>query len=91
VLLITSVVAGKLFLRSGWSRLLLVVLVAPISIVRNAFRITVIGELCVNVGPHMIDSFIHKRGGPIFFALSLIPMLVAIWLLARRERKQKQY
>jgi len=87
VLLITSVVAGKLFLRNGWSRLLLVVLVAPISIIRNAFRITVIGELCVNVGPHMIDSFIHKRGGPIFFALSLIPMLIAIWLLSRRERR----
>lgn len=88
VLLITSVVAGKLFLRSGWSRLLLVVLVAPISILRNGFRIAVIGELCVNVGPHMIDSFIHKRGGPIFFALSLIPMLAAIWVLARRERKR---
>lgn len=87
VLLITSIVAGKLFLRSGWSRLLLVVLVAPISIIRNAFRITVIGELCVNIGPHMIDSFIHERGGPIFFALSLIPMLAAIYLLARRERK----
>lgn len=87
VLLITSVVAGKLFLRSGWSRILLVALVAPISVIRNAFRITVIGELCVRVGPHMIDSFIHARGGPIFFALSLVPMLAAIYWLARRERK----
>ena len=87
VLLITSVVAGKLFLRSGWSRLLLVLVVAPISIVRNAFRITVIGELCVNVGPHMIDSFIHKRGGPIFFALSLVPLLLILLIMAHRERR----
>lgn len=88
VLLITSVVAGKLFLRSGWNRLLLVLLVAPVSIVRNAFRISVIGELCVNVGPHMIDSFIHKRGGPIFFALSLLPMFAVMLLMVRSERKR---
>jgi hypothetical protein len=29
----------------------------------------------------MIDSVIHHRGGPIFFALSLIPLfLLLIWL-----------
>ncbi len=89
VLLITSVVAGKLFLRSGWNRLLLVLLVAPVSIVRNAIRISVIGELCVNVGPHMIDSFIHKRGGPIFFALSLVPMFAAMLLMVRNEQKSR--
>lgn len=87
VLLITSVVAGKLFLRSGWNRLLLVLLVAPVSIIRNGFRIAVIGELCVNIGPHMIDSFIHRRGGPIFFALSLVPLFAALLLMVRRERK----
>lgn len=88
VLLITSVVAGKLFLRSGWNRILLVLLVAPVSILRNGVRIAVIGELCVNIGPHMIDSFIHSRGGPIFFALSLVPMFAATLLMMRVERKR---
>ena len=86
VLLITSVIAGKLFLRNPWSRTVLVFLVIPVSIVRNAFRITVIGELCVNIGPHMIHSYIHRKGGPIFFALSLIPLFVGLWLLMRREK-----
>jgi exosortase C (VPDSG-CTERM-specific) len=88
VLLITSVVAGKLFLRSGWNRILLVLLVAPVSILRNGVRIAVIGELCVNIGPHMIDSFIHSRGGPIFFAFSLIPLFAATLLMMRMERKR---
>ena len=34
-----------------------------------------IGLLCVHVGPHMIDSYIHRQGGPIFFALSLGPLV----------------
>jgi exosortase/archaeosortase family protein len=59
---------------------------------RNGFRIMMIGLLCVNVGPEMIHSLIHRRGGPLFFALSLIPFLLALWWLRRGEvriRKQK--
>jgi exosortase C (VPDSG-CTERM-specific) len=86
VLLITSLVASNMFLTSTWRRLLLVALVIPLGIVRNGFRILVIGLLCVYIGPHMIDSIIHHRGGPIFFVVSLIPLfLVAVWL-RRSER-----
>jgi exosortase C (VPDSG-CTERM-specific) len=81
VLFITSLVASNLFLTSPWRRILLVAFVIPLAIVRNAFRILVIGLLCVHIGPHMIDSMIHHRGGPIFFALSLIPLfLLLVWL-----------
>jgi exosortase/archaeosortase family protein len=60
---------------------LLVAFIIPLGIVRNGFRILTIGLLCVHVGPHMIDSVIHHRGGPIFFALSLIPLfLLLVWL-----------
>jgi exosortase C (VPDSG-CTERM-specific) len=86
VLLITSLVASNMFLTSPWRRLLLVAFVIPLGIARNGFRILVIGLLCVHVGPHMIDSVIHHRGGPIFFVLSLIPLfLLAVWL-RRSER-----
>jgi exosortase/archaeosortase family protein len=55
--------------------------VAPLAIVRNSLRILTVGLLCVHVGPHMIDSYIHRSGGPIFFALSLIPLfLTLVWL-----------
>jgi exosortase C (VPDSG-CTERM-specific) len=89
VLFITSVVASHLFLKGRWNRLVLIAFIFPLAIVRNAFRILVIGLLCVHVGPHMIDSPIHHQGGPIFFALSLVPLFVVMFLLHRREQTVK--
>jgi exosortase C (VPDSG-CTERM-specific) len=87
VLFITSLIAGKLFLRSAWRRTILTAFVIPLALVRNGFRVFTIGELCVHVGRHMIDSAIHHRGGPIFFALSLIPFFLLLYYLVGRERR----
>lgn len=81
VLLITSVLASYLFLNSRWRRSALIFAVIPLGLLRNGFRILVIGLLCVWVGPEMIDSPIHHRGGPIFFVLSLLPLFLLLgWL-----------
>lgn len=85
-LFITSLLAGHFFLRSNWKRGALALAVLPLAVLRNGFRIFTIGELCVHIGPQMIDSKIHHRGGPIFFALSLIPFLILLYLLVRSER-----
>jgi len=85
VLFITGLLAGNMLLRSNWRRGLLVAFVVPLGIIRNGFRVWVIGTLCVHFGPQMIDSAIHRRGGPLFFALSLIPFFVFLWWLRRRE------
>ncbi len=85
VLLMTSILAANLFLKTPWRRFALVAFVIPLAILRNGFRILVIGLLCVNVGPQMIHSVIHTRGGPVFFVLSLIPLLLALWWLRRGE------
>jgi hypothetical protein len=45
----------------------------------------VLSELCIRIGPHMIDSALHHHGGPIFFALSLIPLFGLLWWLRRGE------
>jgi exosortase C (VPDSG-CTERM-specific) len=87
VLFITSLLASHLFLKTLWRKALLVAFVIPLGILRNGFRILVIGLLCVHVGPHMIDSPIHHRGGPLFFALSLVPLFLLLWWLRRRERR----
>jgi len=86
VLFITSVLAGHLFLSSPWKRAVLTGLVIPLALLRNGFRIFTIGELCVHVGPHMIHSPIHHRGGPIFFALSLIPFSILLFFLVKSDR-----
>jgi exosortase C (VPDSG-CTERM-specific) len=85
VLLMTSILAANLFLKTPWRRFALVAFVIPLAILRNGFRILVIGLLCVNLGPQMIHSVIHTRGGPVFFVLSLIPLLLALWWLRRGE------
>jgi exosortase C (VPDSG-CTERM-specific) len=89
VLFITSLVAGQLFLRKFSNRALLVAAVIPLGIVRNAFRIWTIGELCVHVSPDMIDSAIHRRGGPLFFAISLVPLFLLLYYQRRSELRTK--
>jgi len=89
ILFITSVVAANMFLKTPWRRVLLVAFVIPLGILRNGVRILVIGLLCVNMGPQMIHSLIHRRGGPLFFALSLIPLLAALWGLRKWEIRDR--
>jgi exosortase C (VPDSG-CTERM-specific) len=85
VLFMTSILAANLFLKTPWRRFALIAFVIPLGILRNGFRILVIGLLCVNVGPQMIHSLIHRRGGPIFFGLSLIPFLLVLWWLRKGD------
>jgi exosortase C (VPDSG-CTERM-specific) len=90
VLFMTSILAANLFLKTPWRRFALVAFVIPLGILRNGFRILVIGLLCVNVGPQMIHSLIHRRGGPLFFVLSLIPFLLVLWWLRRGDVRTRQ-
>ena len=90
VLFITSLIAGHMFLRTPWRRAVLTLFVIPLAILRNGFRIFTIAMLCVHVNPDMIDSPIHHRGGPIFFALSLIPFFLLLLWLWRAERRHVQ-
>lgn len=89
VLLMTSILAANLFLKGSWRRIMLVAFVIPLGILRNGFRILVIGLLCANIGPQMIHSPIHTRGGPVFFVLSLIPFLLLLWGLRRGETRTR--
>jgi exosortase/archaeosortase family protein len=88
VLFIVSLVAGHLFFKKTHNKVLLALAVIPLAIIRNGFRITTISLLCVHVGPHMIHSPIHSHGGPLFFALSMIPFTALIWWMRRSENKR---
>jgi exosortase C (VPDSG-CTERM-specific) len=87
VLFISSLLASHLFLRTRWRRIVLVAFVIPLGILRNGFRILVVGLLCVHIGPQMIDSAIHHRGGPFFFVLALVPLFLLLWWLRRQEQR----
>jgi exosortase C (VPDSG-CTERM-specific) len=87
VLFMTSLIAGSMFLTKTWQRVVLALLVIPLGIARNAFRITTLGWLCTNHGREMIDSVIHRRGGPVFFALSLVPLFALLILFRRMDKR----
>lgn len=89
VLLMTAFLGGYMFLQTNWRRAILVLFVTPLAIARNGFRIFVIGELCVHVGPRMIDSWVHRHGGPLFFVLSLIPFFLLLAYLRKTESPAK--
>ena len=86
VLFITSMLASYVFLRTPWKRAVFILAVIPLGILRNGFRVFTIGELCVHLGPQMINSPIHRQGGPIFFVLSLIPLFILLVVLQKSER-----
>jgi len=81
VLFIVSVLAGNLFLTTTWRRVVFCLFVIPLGFIRNGFRIFTLSFLAVHWDRAVLDSPLHHRGGPIFFALSLIPFcLVLAWL-----------
>jgi exosortase C (VPDSG-CTERM-specific) len=88
VLFITSLLAGYLLLCSRWSRGTLAALVIPLAMIRNGVRIAILGYLCVRIDPEWINSDLHHRGGPLFFAASLIPFFILLFVLRRFERRK---
>ena len=85
VLLITGAVAANLLLTETWRRCLLVCLIIPLGILRNAFRIFTLAWLTIHVDPRALNSPLHHHGGPIFFLLSLPLLFLVLWWLRRGE------
>ncbi len=89
VLFIVSVLAANLFLTTTWRRVLFCLFVIPLGILRNGFRIWTLSFLSVQWDPSVIHSPLHHKGGPLFFALSLIPFtLVLAWLRKTELRRR---
>jgi exosortase C (VPDSG-CTERM-specific) len=89
VLFMSSFLAAHFFLKHTWTKTVFAVGVLALGVFRNAVRIFTLAQLCVRVDPKFIDSPLHHRGGPIFFAVSLIPFFLFIWLLRKIELRQK--
>ncbi len=87
VLFMTSLLAGHMFLTTTWKKVFLAFFVIPLGIVRNGFRIATLAMLCEHVSPDMIHSWIHHKGGPFFFLLSLVPFFAVLLWLRKTERK----
>jgi exosortase C (VPDSG-CTERM-specific) len=85
VLFITSLLGGHLLLRAPWRRAALTLAIIPLGLARNTLRICTITLLSVHLDPKIIHSPLHHRGGPLFFAISLIPLFLMLWWFRRQE------
>jgi exosortase len=86
-LLMVSLIAAYLFLRSGWSRAALILLTVPIALIKNAARIVTIAILGAYVDRIYIDGPLHhKYGGLVFSVFGAILFVLVLAGLQRLER-----
>jgi exosortase len=88
-LFITGLVAGHIFLRSGWRKVLLSALTLPIALFKNAVRIVTISCLGVYVDRSYLFGKLHRYGG-LPFALIALAILGPTLLLLQQSESRSQ-
>jgi exosortase len=88
-LVITSVLAGHMFLKRGWNKALLVLAVIPVTMLKNGIRIITLSLFAVYVDTRILtNSALHTDGGIVFFVLALLLMAPILFVLRRSEHKK---
>jgi exosortase len=87
-LLITAIVAGHMFLQTGWKKVFLAVLIIPVTMFKNGIRILILTLLGTYVDPRWVtESSLHRDGGIVFFILALLLMAPVLYFLRKEETK----
>jgi exosortase/archaeosortase family protein len=89
ILLIMSLLAGHLYLRSAWTKTLLSAATLPLGIVKNGIRIVTLTLLSIYIDPSFLTGQLHQKGGIVFFLLALVILAPVLWLLQRLERMEQ--
>ncbi len=89
LLFVISLVLGHLFLNSWWKRALFIVLVIPITIIKNGLRIFVLTTLGAYVDPSYLVGRLHHQGGILYFLLALFLMTFVLYGLRGSVRKMR--
>jgi exosortase len=76
-------------LASNFRRAILMFLVLPLSILKNAIRIVTLTLLATKVDPSFITGRLHHEGGFVFFLITLA-VAYPIWKLLRTNERQQQ-
>jgi len=87
-LFVASIVAGQLFLRTGWKKLVFVLSIIPITIVKNGMRIVTLSLLGIYVDERILHGELHKSGGIPFFAVALAMLAPVLWYIRKTEKKK---
>lgn len=85
-LLITTLLAGQLFLKTAPGKTILLFFVPPLTILKNGIRITTLTILADKVDTAWLThSKLHHNGGIVFFAIILLFLFGIIKLLQKAE------
>jgi exosortase len=84
-LVLTSLLAGDMFLKNGWTKALLVLAALPIAVIKNGIRIVGLSLLALHVDPEYLTGQLHHEGGFVFFLLALAILGPVLHLLRRFE------
>ena len=88
-LLITAVLAGHMFLNTWWKKVILAVLIIPITMFKNGIRILILTLMGTYWDPRWLtESSLHRDGGIVFFILALVLMAPILYLLRRGEERK---
>jgi exosortase len=86
-LLILTLLAGHLMLRSMWRWVVLMVVALPVLFFKNGLRIATLSFLGVYVDERILTSSLHQEGGIPFFGLGLLLMYPVLSILVKSEKK----
>jgi exosortase len=86
-LLVLVLAAANLYLRIGWNKAVLVLVVVPLVIVKNAIRIVTLCALGLYVNPRFLTGNLHRSGGIFFFLIALAIFVPLVLIMQRLERR----
>ncbi len=85
-LVLTMLLVAHESLNSNWRRLLLVAATIPLSILKNAIRITTLTMLALRVDPSFLTGRLHHQGGFVFYLVAMA-LMFPIWKLLKSGDK----
>jgi exosortase len=87
-LVITAVIAGHMFLQKTWAKVVLVLCVFPVTVFKNALRITSLTYLASTFDKTWLtDSWLHKSGGIVYLMIAFAILGPVLWGLRKIERR----
>jgi exosortase len=90
-MLIVILLAAHLYLRSTWTKVILVLAVVPISALKNAVRIVTLTLLALHVDMGFITGRLHHQGGIVFMIFGLALMYPLLLFLAKSEKQTTNF
>jgi exosortase len=84
-LLLTTLMAGHMFLGRAWTKTVLALAILPVVILKNGIRIASLSLLAMHVDPGFLTGQLHHEGGVVFFLLALAILGPVLFMLRRAE------